>query len=187
MATNPRVRVGGSGFTVFQWQDSGNTHLIGYAQNVTVNPVQPVAQPVSIQPLNAQRPLEIITPGAHTNGTITLTLTELYNRAIWQRMASLAGCQDIVDIMRTLAAMDNGPVITKTIRPGYLPDGSGDYAETFYGIAVASVEDSGGESISYDTMQLDKTMTLWYTHSKKIDYSGIGDYKWPRDVRAGAT
>lgn len=185
MAPNPRVRVGGSGFTVFQWQDASGTHLIGYAQNVTINPVQPVAAPVAIQPLNAQRPLEIITPGAHREGTITLTLTEIYNRAIWQRMASLASSQDIVDIMRTLAAMNQGVTITKTVRPGYITDGSGNYSETFYGIAVASVEDSG-ESISIETMELNKTMTLWYTHSKK-SYVGSGDYQWPRDTRAGAT
>lgn len=180
---NTRVRVGGSGFTVFQWKDAAGTHIIGFAQNVTVNPVQPVAPPVAIQPLNAQRPLEIITPGAHTTGTMTLTLTELYNQAIWQRMAILANSQDIVDIMRTLAAQQNGVTITKTIRPGYLQPGQGQYSETFFGVVVASVDDQG-ETIGIETMELNKTMTLMYTHSKKNWVNG-GDYQWPRDVRTG--
>lgn len=178
-----RVRVGGSGFTVFQWKDNSGTHLIGYAENVTVTPVQPVAQPVPIQPLNAQRPLEIITPGAHSYGTIQLTLTELYDEAIWQRMAILANSQDIVDIMRTLAAQQNGVTVTKTVRPGHLPTGQGHYSETFFGIVVASVEDNG-EALDVTTMALPKNMTLWYTHSKKSWING-GDYQWPRDIRSG--
>lgn len=178
-----RVRVGGSGFTVFQWKDNSGTHIIGFAQNVTVNPVQPVAPPVAIQPLNAQRPLEVVTPGAHGVGTITLTLTELYGEAIWQRMSILAGSQDIVDVMRTMTAQGNGVTITKTVRPGHLRPGQGHYSETFFGIAVADIEPAG-ESIQIDTMQLDKQMTLWYTHSKKNFING-GDYQWPRDVRTG--
>lgn len=183
MANSPRARVGGSGFTTLQWKDDAGTHLIGYVENVTINPVQPVAPPQVIQPLNAQRPLEIITPGAHREGTITLTLTELYDKAIWQRMASLAKSQDIIDIMRTVAAMDNGVTMTKTIRPGYRQDGQGFYSETYFNIVVASVEDSG-ETIDITTMRVDKTMSLMYTHSKKSWING-GDYVWPRDTRAG--
>src|SRR6476646_2993387 len=130
---SPRARVGGSGYTVFHWSDPNGTtsgfggnassvNLIGYAENVTVNPIQPVAQPEVIQPLNAQRPLEIITPGAATNGTITLTLVELYNFSVWQRLATLANSQDIVDIFRTMASLDQGIHITKTIRPPFSPD-----------------------------------------------------------------
>jgi hypothetical protein len=177
---NTRARVGGSGFTVFQWKDTAGTHLIGFAENVTVNPVQPVAAPVPIQPLNAQRPLEIITPGAHKEGTITLTLTELYDAAIWQRFAVLARSQDIVDIMRTLAAQDQAVQVTKTIKPGYRQPGDGQYSETFFGVVVASIEDTG-ETIDVTTMRVDKPMTLMYTHSKKSWING-GDYVWPRNT-----
>lgn len=183
MAQTPRVRVAGSGFTTLQWHDDSGTNLIGYAENVTINPVQPVAPPQVIQPLNAQRPLEIITPGAHTNGTITLTLIELYNRAIWQRMSALANSQDIVDIMRTLAAQNNGVSVTKTIKPGYDQTGSTFYSETYFNIVVSAVEDTG-ETIDITTMSLQKTMQLMYTHSKKSWING-GDYVWPRDTRTG--
>lgn len=181
MANQARARLGGSGFTVFQWKDGAGTHIIGYADSVTVNPVQPVAQPEVIQPLNAQRPLEIMTPAAHTNGTITLTLTELEGEAVWQRMAALSGSQDIVDIMRTLAAQSNGVTVTKTIqRRGVNPQ---PYSETFFNVVVASVEDQG-ETIDVRTMAVPKSMTLWYTHSKKSWING-GDYQWPRDTRTG--
>ena len=183
MATNARARLGGSGFTVFQWKDDTGTNLIGYAESVTVNPVTPVAQPEVIQPLNAQRPLEIVTPAAHTNGTITLTLTELENQAVWQRMAALANSQDIVDIMRTLAAQQNGVTVTKTVQPRTTAPGTGTYSETFFNVVVASVEDNG-ETIDVRTMSVQKQMTLWYTHSKKSWING-GDYQWPRDTRTG--
>jgi len=162
--------------------------LIGYAENVTVNPIQPVAAPEVIQPLNAQRPLEIITPGAATNGTITLTLVELYNFSVWQRFATLARSQDIVDIFRKMASLDQGIHVTKTIRPPFkdaadIRGGTGNYWETFYNIVVASVED-GGETIDVRTMSIQKQMTLWYTHSKK-SWINKGDFLFDRDVRTG--
>lgn len=185
MAT-PRVRIGGSGFTVFHWLDPGvsgpgsGVNLIGYAENVTVNPIQPVAAPEVIQPLNAQRPLEIITPGAATNGTITLTLVELYNKAIWQRFSTLANSQDIVDIFRTMASRSQGIHLTKMIKPS---TGDKNYWETFYNVVVASVEDNG-ETIDVRTMSVQKQMTLWYTHSLKSWIHG-GSFQWDRDVRTG--
>lgn len=179
MATNPRARVGGSGFTTFNWQDGNSVQLLGVAESVTVNPVQPVAQPVSIQPINAQRPIEIITPGAHTNGTITLTLTELYGESVWQRISTLARSQDIVDIMRTLNAINSPIQVQKVIKPGHAPDTR--YTETFFGVVVASVEDNG-ETIEIGTMNIPKQMTLWYTHSLKSWING-GRYVWDRDVR----
>lgn len=182
-----RVRVGGSGSTTFWWTDDSGTHLIGYAENVTVNYPQPVAQPVAIQPLNAQRPIEIITPAAHTNGTITLTLTELYNETVWNRLSTLANSQDIVDIMRTVAAMQNGIQVIKRVKPLHTRQGGSVntvYQETFHNVVVASVEDQG-ETIDITTMNLPKSITLWYTHSIK-GYVNKGNYQWPRDVRTEA-
>jgi hypothetical protein len=180
----PRVRVGGSGFTTFNWTDATGSHLIGFADNVTVNPVQPVATPVAIQPINAQRPLEVITPGAHREGTIQLTLTELYGTSVWQRLSALSACQDIVDIMREVTSMAPGSItVTKTVKPGFLRDPGVGFTETFFGIVIASVEDNG-EQIAIDTMAVNKNMTLWYTHSKKSWING-GDYRWPRNTDFG--
>jgi hypothetical protein len=179
-----RVRVGGSGFTTFNWSDPTGTHLIGYADNVTVNPVQPVADPVAVQPLNAQRPLEVVTAGAHRNGTIQLTLTEIYGQSTWQRLSALSKCQDIVDIMREITSMNIGSIsVTKVVKPGYERDPGIGFTETFLGVIIASVEDNG-EQIAVDTMVVNKNMTLWYTHSKKSWING-GDYRWPRNIDTG--
>jgi hypothetical protein len=168
-----KVRVGG-GFTVFHWSIDGGTEekqeVIAFADTVTVNSVTPVAAAQAIQPLNALRPIEIVTPRAHTNGTIVLTLTELYNEAIWQRLAGLAGSRDIIDIMEYLAGVDNGARITKYVRT---PGGSntGDYYETFHNCVITRVSDD--ETIRIDTMSINKEIEVWYTHSEKRRYSNM--------------
>src|SRR4051794_11539596 len=103
-----RVRVTGSGFTYFKF---GND-ILAFAEEVEVTSPTPVAPEQRIQPLNAQRPVEIVTAGAHTGGTLRLMLTELYNQAVWQRLsAQFNASQDIVDIMRTIAENDVTPGI----------------------------------------------------------------------------
>lgn len=169
---NKRARLLGSGRTVFMWEGK----VIGFANSVTVEPPAPVADPVVIQPLNAPRPVEILTPGAHRNGIIRLTLTELYNAPVWARLTSLAGSQDLVDIMQTLAARNKGIEIVKRVRPN-LP-GLNEYAETFYNCVVARVND--GETIDITTMEIHKELEIWYTHSLK-NYVNGGNYQFGRE------
>lgn len=174
-----RSRVGGQGFTTFNW----GSNLIAFADTITVTPPQPVAAPVEIQPLNAQRPLEIITPGAQRAGTIELVITEVYNKAIWQQMTELANSQDIVDIMRQLASQGTGITVTEIIHPGFQKDDSANYWEHFYNCIVSAV-DPEGETISIETMEIQKHMTLMYTHSLK-SYINSGSRLWPFNVDTG--
>lgn len=152
------VRVPG-GFTVFHW----NNEVIGYADEVRVTSVRPVADAQVIQPMNALRPLEIATPRAHGAGTIVLVLIELYNQTAWGRLAELGGTNDIIDIMERVAALNNGVSVTKYVRP---PRGN-DYSETFYNCVVTDLADN--ENIRIDTMPLaiNKELTLMYTWSMK--------------------
>jgi hypothetical protein len=156
-----KVRVGG-GFTVFYWSNSTDPGgVIGFADRVQVQAVTPVAQPVAVQPLNALRPLEIVTPRAHTYGVLTLTLTDLYNQAVWQRLAGLAKSNDIIQIMEYMASLNNGVQITKYVEP---PSGN-TYVETFYNCMIARVDDN--EDIRIDTMVVNKDIEVWYTYNRK--------------------
>jgi hypothetical protein len=157
---NQRVRVVGSGFTVFHWQQQ----VIAFAKNVSVQAVTPVAQHEVIQPLNAQRPLEIITAGAHGAGQLTLTLTELYNKKVWQRLSGLTNCLDIIDIMRTIAENGDGVKITKTVTPP-AGIGNGKYTETYNDCVVVAVQDD--ESVGIESMSVDKVLTIVYTYSTR--------------------
>ena len=175
-----RVRVLGSGFTVFRY----GGQIIAFAQEVRVGGPTPVADPVRIQPLNARRPLEILTPGAHSGGTLTMVLTELYNGAVWQHLsARLNGAQDIVDIMRLQAEIDPDPGITveRIINPP-IPN-QPQRKETYYGCIITRVADD--ETINIGAMQVDKEIDVAYTYSRK-DWINNGDRARDLDPAAGA-
>jgi hypothetical protein len=160
-AKDKRVRIVGSGYTVFTWEGE----IIALAQEVTVSAPQPVAPAAVIQPLNATEPVEIITAGAHGAGTLTLSLTELYNTSVWQRLANLANSQDLVDIMRTIAAIDKsgGIQLQKIVIPPVARFPT--YAETFYNCVISNVVDN--ETINITSMQVEKQIEIMYTYSKK--------------------
>lgn len=158
-ATN-KVRVGGA-YTVFQWMGT----VIGFANNVQVTSITPVADAQPIHPLDQKYVQEIVTPGAANYGVITLNLTELYNQSVWDRLGVLAGSNDIVDIMIKVASLDpaNQIYITKVITPpvgGFKP-----YSETFHNCVITAVED--GETIDITTMSINKNVTVWFTNSTK--------------------
>lgn len=154
-----QVRQAG-GYTVFHWQN----HPIGWTNQVQVTAVTPVGDgAVAVQPMNALRPLEIVTPRAHSYGTIILTRLELWNKSIWQDLAGLANSNDIIDIFEYVAGLATPITVTKYVR---VPGNAGnDRYEQFFNVVVALVDD--GEIDALNTMTLEKTMTLWYTHSKK--------------------
>jgi hypothetical protein len=161
-----RVRVGGSGYTYFRY--AGN--ILAFAEEVRVAGPAPVADYVRVQPLNAQRPVEIITPGAHTGGTLTMVLTELYNKAVWQRLsAALNNSQDIIDIMRHQAESDPEAIVFEKIinppQPG-LPN----RVETFFGCRIVRVQED--ETINIRAMRIDKEIDVAYLYSVKHYING---------------
>lgn len=156
-----RVRVVGSGYSYFRY--AGN--IIAFAEEVTVQGPQPVAAEQRIQPLNAQRPVEIVTAGAHTGGTITLTLTELYGQSVWQRLsANLGGAQDIVDIMRYQAQLDPTAITFERLINPPLP-GLATQKESYHGIRITAVADD--ETVNIGAMSIHKPLTLAYLYSVK--------------------
>lgn len=153
-----QARTGG-GYTVFHW---GNT-VIAWAQSVQVTPVRAIVEATPVQPMNALRPLEIVTPRASTYGTIILTKLELWNKSVWQDLSGLANSNDIIDIFEYVAGLNNPITVTKYIRT---PNNIGnDRYEQFFNVVVADIDD--GETIDITTLTIPKTITLWYTHSTK--------------------
>lgn len=158
-----RYRNSGSGYTVFRY--AGN--ILASAEEVRVTGPAPVAPEVRIQPLNARRPVEIMTSGAHTGGSLTMVLIELYAGEVWQRLsAQMNGAQDIVDIMRLQQEVDpNGPGITvDRIINSPIP-GQAQRIETYYGCKIIRVQED--ETINIRSMQVNKEIEVAYTHSVK--------------------
>ena len=180
MATPARqFRIGGSKFTVFHW---GND-LIAHCNQVAHTTPAPVADAVAIQPIDARRPLEIVTANAVGMGTLVLEIVELYGFKVWQELSSLAAAinggkgvdglpqnantraennkTDLADIFNAVASSANPISVTKYVYP---PAGSKqkNYTEQYFNCVISNFQD--GETITIGTMQLYKQITVNYTH-----------------------
>lgn len=160
-----RARVGGSGFTVFAWQNKP----ILFARQISHQSPTPVGPgTVPIHPMDTPYPVELITPMAATMGQITLELYELYGSNVWEQLKGLGGNNgkgpvDIVGIFKAVANMADPIRIFKYIRP---PSIRGKrmtpYTEEYHNCVVSQVMD--GETIEVGTMEVLKQMVINYTH-----------------------
>lgn len=177
-----RVRNPGSAYTVFRYAGQ----ILGYADEVRVVSPTPVAPEVRVQPLNSRRPVEIVTAGAHTGGTLTMVLIELYSGAVWQRLsAALNNAQDIVDIMRLQTEIDpsGGGVTVERLVNSPVP-GNPQRRETYYGCVITRVQDD--ETINITSMTVNKEIDVAFTHSKKWWING-GDRARDLSTNVGAS
>jgi hypothetical protein len=183
-----RVRVGGSGFTVFTF----DSVPLAFAQQVSHTSAQPVSAPVAIQPMDEPYPVQVITPAASGMGTMVLNLIELYKSKVWDRLGqnvgenglisgndavqdstdinnipdSLAGAVDLVDIFIRIASRPNPIGMTKFIRPPKLGGNvATPYTEEFHNVVITNVVD--GEDINVGTMEVIKQVTVAYTHTTR--------------------
>lgn len=160
-----RARVGGSGFTVFLWDNVA----IAFARQVTIQTPTPVGPGVvPIHPLDEPYPVELITPMAATMGNIVFELYELYGSQVWERLSTLtggtgAGPVDIVGVFQAVANTARPIRVVKVIKPprirGRIMPA---YTEEFHNCVVAALED--GETIEVGTMEVLKRITVNYTH-----------------------
>lgn len=156
------VRVGGSGFTVFLW----NNIPIPFAQQVSHTSPQPVGPgPVAVQPIDEPYPIQVITPAAAGMGSLTLNLYELYGQKVWDNLGGgyLRGATDIVDLFIAMASASNEATVTKLIRPPRLRGTTGkSYAEIYHGAVITNVVDS--EQIETGSMEILKQITVGYRY-----------------------
>lgn len=176
-----QFRVGGSKFTVFHWGNPGQ--LIAHCNQVAHTSPAPVADAVAIQPIDARRPLEIVTANAIGMGTIVLEIVELYGLAVWQELGTLASAitgdtgldglpqnantkrennkTDLADIFNAVASSATPISVTKFIYP---PAGSkvANYTEQYFNCVISNFQD--GETITIGSMQIYKQITVNYTH-----------------------
>lgn len=169
--TRQKFRVGGSGFTAFYW----NGKPVAFAQNVSVTPPQPVINPSVIQPMDARYPLQIITPGAVSEGYLSMGLLELYRTKVWDRLLEAAGADpanDLADVFYALAALDQPINALKVVIPPESVQGENitPYGEMYHNCVITNIEDN--ETIDVRTMELVKNVTMAYTHvTRHADYS----------------
>lgn len=167
-----KFRVGGSGFTAFQWQGQ----IIGFAQGVNHRSPQAVANWVAIQPMDKRYPVQVITPAALGPGTLVISLFERYNSKVWDEMMNITmaaanisipsgGFNDLVQIFIALAALNTPITCVKVINPPAL-QGDADatkslYGDVFHNCIITDVRDD--EQIDITKMEVIKNLTITYT------------------------
>lgn len=181
-----RVRVAGSAFTIFTFQNQP----LAFCQQVAHTTPQPVGSgPVAIQPMDAPVPIQVITPAAAGMGSLVLNMIELYGSKVWDRLGAatgwaagagsgysgsnafngdtvgfLNGAVDVTDIMiRVSEEKPEDMNVVKYIRP---PKIAGitqkPYSEIYHNCVITNALD--GEQIEVGTMEVIKQITVGYTH-----------------------
>lgn len=148
------VRIGGSGHTVFTWRGS----RLAWLQVVSDTAPAPVAQPRAIQPLDAEHPVEIVTPRAVGAGVLRLTNFELWNSSVWQQLPGLERANSILDVFKAQVAL--GEIsCAKVIKN---PNGAF-RVRNYYGCTITELDES--ETVSINTMEMPKGFSVMYTHA----------------------
>lgn len=180
-------RVGGSGFTAFHW----NGYVIGFAQSIGVTSPRPVADPVAIQPLDQQYPMQIIVPAAITAGTLQLQMFEMYNTKVWDQIMAITDTvvdpggrgvpatknaagypqyDDLSQVFLRLSALQTPIQCTKIVYPPNAGVRGGPttrkYADQYYGCVITDIRDD--EVIQIGTMEIIKNLTVMFTYSRRI-------------------
>jgi hypothetical protein len=175
-----RVRIAGSGFTVFTWDNKP----ILFARMIRHDSPVPVGGgTAAIHPMDEPYPVELITPMAAGMGTITLELFELYGAQVWERLASYLGGDpagtstlasdsvngsgkgpvDIVGIFNAVANTPKPIQIVKYVKPPAIRGKTmKPYTEEYHNCVISQVEDS--ETIEVGAMEIIKRVTVNYTY-----------------------
>ena len=182
-----RVRVAGSGFTIFTF----GGQPIAVAQQVAETSPTPVGPgPVAIHPIDEPYPVQVITPAASGMGSLTLNLYELYNQKVWDRLAAdvkgtvanpfggvgsndintaggvFDGAVDLVDVFIRQAEYPRALNVVKYIRPPVIGGKQGlPYAEQYHGCVITNIVD--GEQIEVGSMEIIKQVTVAYRYKTR--------------------
>ena len=154
-----RFRVVGSGYTIFSYAGSN----LKFCETIQDQPPAPVAPPEPVQPLDERHPIEIAFPRAAGAGTLVLAIKEEWDKEIWRQLPGYQSglINDIVDLFDR--SVRNGKVFcTKLIvpPPGHKP------RTVIYHNAVL-VDADLGEQVAINSMTVNKTLTLMYTHTTR--------------------
>lgn len=163
-----RVRVVGSGFTTFSY----NNKAIAFCEGVEDSgqrAFSDLGQPFQfIHPLGARHPVEIATSRVLQGGTLVLTIRELWNAPVWQQLAGLARSNNIVDIFEALARNPNYVTCQMVIKPPGTQNTPGSWRGKIYHNCVV-VDINDGDTITVGALAVTKGITVAYTHTTALN------------------
>lgn len=155
-----RVRVVGSGFTTFNYRGVP----IAFLDSFTDSGQRPYSATgagwESVTPLGEKHPIEIVTTRVLSEGTLSLTIRELWNEPVWFQLAGLSGTWNIVDVYERLAADPTEVTCQMIIKP---PGASAWRGKVYHGCVVTDIAD--GETVSIGALSFPRVLTVVYTHT----------------------
>jgi hypothetical protein len=153
-----KTRIGGSGFTIMTWRGQ----RLAYLQTLQDTPAQPVAGAQTVQPIDEEYPLEIVTAMAVGPGSLRLTFYELWNVPVWATLPGLEGTNNLLDVLKRQITL--GEVSCRKIVRAPL---SGEMrARVYHGCVITDIDE--GELINIGTMTLPKTISIQYTKATPV-------------------
>ena len=168
----PRARVLGGASTIWMW----GTKPIAFATEVSHTSPSPLAQAVTVHPLNYIRPAEIVVNRAIGNGQIVMNINEMYGHDIWEHLGdqyNINGFQDLADVLhyqnrfRTeFSVVGDQTKILKVIRH---PQGDV-YVTQYMNPRIVDIRED--ETVNAGAMTNVLQVTVWYTHKVKANFPG---------------
>lgn len=165
-----KVRVVGSGYTAFKYagktiafceaiEDSGQRAFSDQGGN----------QPYQfIYPLGSKRAVEIATSRVLSGGTLMLTIRELWNQAVWEQLAGLAGTNNIVQIFERLSQNPNYVTCQTVIKPPGTENQPARWrGKNYQNCTVVDIND--GDTITVGGLAVTKGITIAYTHTTPLN------------------
>lgn len=161
---NQLVRVVGSSYSTFTYAGK----IIAFLEGVEDSgqrafsdagaPWQP------IHPLGSRHPVEIATSRVLQAGTLNLTIRELWNGAVWEQLAGLAGTNNITEIFDILA---NNPAYV-TCQTVIQPPGRGakPRGKNYHTCTVVDISDN--DTITVGALAVNKGIVVAYTHTTPL-------------------
>ncbi len=152
-----KVRVGGSGLTVFSWQ--GQT--LAFLQTIQDTAPTPVATAVPVQSITDEVPSEIVTARAVGPGTLRLTFYETWNESVWQKLPGFSSSFNLLDVLKTQLQL--GSISCRKIIkvPNAAPR-----VKVYQNCMITDIDD--GEQVNIASMVMPKGLTIMYTHALKV-------------------
>jgi hypothetical protein len=155
----------GSGFTTFRYRGQPIAFMESVQDSgVVAGDVPGGGQPFEwIHPLGERHPIEIATSRVLGGGTLVCAIKELWNTAVWEQLAGLAGTSNIVEIYDRLAVDPQAVTCQTIIRP---PGNARPRGKTYHNCVVAAIQD--GEVITVGALSVTKSITIAYTHATPL-------------------
>lgn len=156
------LRQVGSGFSSFSYAGKP----IAWLDRVQDSGQRPLgAAYEAITPIGARVPQEIVPQRVLGEGTLVLTIRELWNQPVWWQLSGMTGTHDIGAVYEALAANPNLVTCQTVIKPpGVGPDRW--RGKEYHYCVITGIDDS--ETIETAALTVPKTITIVYAYSTPL-------------------